>query len=193
MEDHTEAVTDPRIPTLTTERLVLRPLEPGDLDDLVAIHAEPSFWWYPLRGPMPPEQTAQFIDRVRQRYESDGFGVEAVVERESGRLIGWAGLAVPHFLPQILPAVEVGWRLATAFRGRGLATEAGAAAVDFGFGPGGLTRIVSIYEPENERSGRVMERLGFTLWQDGLATDRGELVSVMELHRADWERRTSRG
>jgi RimJ/RimL family protein N-acetyltransferase len=89
--------------------------------------------------------------------------------------------------------VEVGWRLATAYRGRGLATEAGAAAVDFGFGPGGLSRIVSIYEPENERSGRVMERLGFTLWQDQLATDRGELVSVMELRRDDWERRTSRG
>jgi RimJ/RimL family protein N-acetyltransferase len=186
-------VTGARIPTLTTERLVLRPLEHDDLDDLVAIHAEPSFWWFPLRGPMSPEETAQFIDRVLQRYKSDGFGVEAVVERETGRLIGWAGLAVPHFLPQILPAVEVGWRLAADFRGRGLATEAGAVAVDYGFGPGGLDRIVSIYEPENERSGRVMERLGFTLWHDGLATDRGELVSVMELRRADWERRTSHG
>jgi RimJ/RimL family protein N-acetyltransferase len=188
-----DPVTGSGIPTLTTERLVLRPLDRGDLDDLVAIHAEPSFWWYPLRGPMSPEQTAQFVDRVLQRYENDGFGVEAVVERETGRLIGWAGLAVPHFLPQILPAVEVGWRLTSAFRGRGLATEAGAAAVDFGFGPGGLDRIVSIYEPANERSGRVMERLGFTLWQDGLATDSGELVSVMELRRADWERVTSHG
>ena len=54
--------------------------------------------------------------------------------------------AVPHFLPQILPAIEVGWRLAAPFRGRGLATEAGAAALDFGFGPAGLERIVSIFE-----------------------------------------------
>ena len=44
-------MTDSRIPTLTTERLVLRPFERGDLDDLVPIHADPSFWWYPLRGP----------------------------------------------------------------------------------------------------------------------------------------------
>jgi RimJ/RimL family protein N-acetyltransferase len=186
-------VTGSGIPTLTTERLVLRPFDRGDLDDLVEIHAEPSFWWYPLRGPMSPEQTALFLDRVMQRYENDGFGVEALVERESGRLIGWAGLAVPHFLPQILPAVEVGWRLAGPYRGRGLATEAGAAAVDFGFGEAGLERIVSIYETENERSGLVMERLGFTLWEAGIATDSGELVSVMELHRAEWERRTSRG
>jgi RimJ/RimL family protein N-acetyltransferase len=186
-------VTDSRIPTLTTERLVLRPFDHDDLDDLVAIHAEPSFWWYPLRGPMTPEQTGQFLDRVLGRYASDGFGVEALIERESGRLIGWAGLGVPHFLPQILPAVEVGWRLAPPFRGRGLATEAGAAALDFGFGPGGLSRIVSIYEVENEPSGRVMERLGFTLSETGLATDSGELVSVMELHRADWEGRSARG
>ena len=139
---------------------MLRPFEPGDFDDLVPIHADPSFWWYPLRGPMSAEDTERFLGRVMGRYESDGFGVEAVVDRESGRLIGWAGLGVPHFLPQILPAVEVGWRLAAPFRGRGLATEAGAAALEFGFGPAGLERIVSIYEPENVPSGRVMEHLG---------------------------------
>ena len=52
--------------------------------------------------------------------------------------------------------------VAGAYWGKGLATEAGAAAVDFGFTTGGLVRIVSIYEPENAASGRVMERLGFT-------------------------------
>jgi RimJ/RimL family protein N-acetyltransferase len=186
-------VTDSRIPTLTTERLVLRPFERGDFDELVPIHADPSFWWYPLRGPMSAENTERFLDRVIGRYASDGFGVEAVVDRESGRLIGWAGLAVPHFLPQILPAVEVGWRLATPFRGRGLATEAGAAALEFGFGPAGLERIVSIYEPENVSSGRVMERLGFTLSEAGIATEQGELVTVMELRLADWESQVARG
>ncbi len=186
-------MTDPRIPTLTTERLVLRPFEPGDFDDLVPIHADPSFWWYPLRGPMSAENTERFLDRVIGRYETDGFGVEAVEERETGRLIGWAGLAVPHFLPQILPAVEVGWRLAEPFRGRGLATEAGAAALEYGFGPAGLNRVVSIYEPENVASGRVMEHLGFALSEAGMETDSGELVTVMELYRSEWESRAVRG
>ena len=72
-------------------------------------------------------------------------------------------------------------------------TEAGAAALDFGFGPAGLERIVSIFEPENVPSGRVMEHLGFTLSATGLATESGELVTVMELHRADWESRAARG
>ena len=183
----------PAIPTLTTERLVLRPFTHEDLGELAVVHAEPSFWWYPLRGPMSEKDTAEFLERVIVRYESDGFGVEALVERVSGRLIGWAGLAVPHFLPEILPAVEVGWRLSQPYRGRGLATEAGGAAVDWGFREAGLDRIVSIYEPENEPSGRVMERLGFTYALSTTATPRGEKVVVMELPRERWEARAAGG
>jgi RimJ/RimL family protein N-acetyltransferase len=186
-------VDPPGIPTLTTERLVLRPFVRSDLADLAALHAEPSFWWYPLRGPMSDEDTAGFLDRVIGRYESDGFGVEALVERASGKLIGWAGLAVPHFLPEILPAVEVGWRLAAAHRGRGLATEAGSAAVRWGFTEGGLDRLVSIYEPENVASGRVMARLGFTHWRTTSGTLRGETVDVMDLTRDRWEERIAHG
>ena len=182
----------PGIPTLTTERLVLRPFEPGDLDALVAIHAEESFWWYPRRAAMPAEETGRFLDTMLQRYADDGFGIEAVIERASGTIIGWAGLAVPHFLPEILPAVEVGWRLSGPYRGRGLATEAGRAAVDFGFTAGGLECIVSLYEPENVASGRVMQRLGFT---HRLTTvgPRGEDVAVMELHKSRWEERRAHG
>jgi RimJ/RimL family protein N-acetyltransferase len=177
----------PRIPILTTDRLVLRPFVPADLDELATLHADESFWWYPLRGGMSKEDTEAFLERVIGRYESDGFGVEAVLNRESGAMIGWAGLAVPHFLPEILPAVEVGWRLAPAARGRGLATEAGAAAVRWGFVEGGLDRIVSIYETDNVASGRVMERLGFTYCMTATTTPRGEEVDVTALTRARWE------
>ena len=152
----------PGIPTLTTSRLVLRPFVLRDLDELAVIHAEESFWWYPLRSGMSKEETAGFLQRVTARYDSDGFGIEALLDRASGAMIGWAGLAVPHFLPEILPAVE------------------------FGFTTGGLDRIVSIYEPENVASGRVMEHLGFTL---DLATtgQRGEELAVTELLRERWE------
>jgi RimJ/RimL family protein N-acetyltransferase len=177
------------IPTLTTARLVLRPFTPDDLAELAAIHAEESFWWYPRRRGMTAEETAEFLNRMLGRYESDGFGIEALIDRAGGAMIGWAGLAVPHFLPEILPAVEVGWRLSAPFRGRGLATEAGAAALGFGFTTGGLERIVSIYEPENVASGRVMERLGFVPWLTTTGPG-GEEVTVTELTRARWEGRT---
>ena len=177
------------IPRLTTDRLVLRPFVPEDLAELVGIHAEESFWWYPLRAAMTTEQTADFLQRTMARYESDGFGIEAVIDRLSGAMIGWAGLAVPHFLPEVLPAVEVGWRLSGPYRGRGLATEAGRAAVDWGFSVGGLSRIVSIYEPENLASGRVMEHLGFAPYLTTRHPGRDEVVVVTELTRAQWEER----
>ena len=142
---------------------------------------------------MTTEETVGFLDTgARSATTSDGFGIEALIERASGTMIGWAGLAVPHFLPEILPAVEVGWRLSGPCRGRGLATEAGAAAVDFGFTDGGLERIVSIYEPENVASGRVMERLGFTHCRTTIGP-RGEEVAVTELHRGRWEERRAHG
>ncbi len=182
----------PGIPTLVTERLVLRPFVLGDLDELAAIHAEESFWWYPLRKGMTKEETGQFLERVLTRYESDGFGIEALVDRANGTMLGWAGLAVPHFLPEILPAVEVGWRLVHAQWGKGLATEAGAAAVDFGFTTGGLSRIVSIYEPENVASGRVMARLGFSRCLETTGP-RGEEVAVTELTHEQWKARRAHG
>jgi RimJ/RimL family protein N-acetyltransferase len=180
------------IPVLTTERLVLRPFTADDLPALVVLHAEESFWWYPLRRGMPEVETKDFLGRVIERYDTDGFGLEAVVDRTSGVIMGWAGLAVPHFLPEILPAVEVGWRLAEAYRGQGLATEAGSAAVDWGFTEGGLERIVSIYEPENAPSGRVMERLGFTYERTTVGPARGRTVHVMELSRQRWADRRRR-
>ena len=176
----------PGIPTLTTPRLVLRPFAFSDLEELAAIHAEESFWWYPLRSAMSKDETVGFLERVLARYESDGFGIEALLDRVSGTMIGWAGLAVPHFLPEVLPAVEAGWRLSGPWRGRGLATEVGAAALEFGFTTGGLERIVSIYEPENVASGRVMEHLGFTYWRTTTG-NRGEEVVVTELTRTRWE------
>ncbi len=181
------------IPTLTTGRLVLRPFVHADLDQLAALHSEESFWWYPLRRGMNPQETAAFLNRTIERYGSDGFGVEAAIDKESGSMIGWAGLAVPHFLPEVLPAVEAGWRLARRYWGRGLATEAGEAAVGWGFTLGALDRLVSIYEPENAASGRVMERLGFTPTLSTAHPERGETLIVTELTRTDWQERRAHG
>jgi RimJ/RimL family protein N-acetyltransferase len=180
------------IPVLTTERLLLRPFTQDDLEELVPIQEEESFWWYPLRRGMTADETAAFLSRVIAHYEADGFGLEAVIDRSSDAMLGWAGLAVPHFLPRILPAVEVGWRLVPAVRGRGLATEAGAAAMRYGFTDAGLERIVSIYEPGNIASGRVMAHLGLRHY---LTTPgpRGEELYVTALGRVDWEDSAARG
>ncbi len=171
---------------LETERLVLRPLGPDDLEALTALHAEPSFWHYPFGRGQTPAETEGFLVRVIDSYSRLGFGLHAVEERRTGAMIGWAGLSVPEFLPEILPAVEVGWRLGSAWWGQGYATEAGAAWVHWGFETLGLDRIVSIFEPDNERSGRVMAKLGFELERVTVHPRRGICVHVTVLTRGRW-------
>lgn len=150
-------------PTLTTERLLLRPLTVDDLDELAPLHAQESFWRYPFGRGWSRDETEAFLQRTMDRYDDPGLAVSAVVISSTDELAGWAGLSVPTFLPEILPAVEVGWRLGEQFRGQGYATEAGACWVSFGFEQLGLDRLVSIYEPANVASGAVMRRLGFAL------------------------------
>jgi RimJ/RimL family protein N-acetyltransferase len=171
-------------PTLTTERLLLRPLATDDLDALVELHAEESFWHYPFKRGWTRNETSAFLERTISRYEDPGLAVSAVVVADTGELAGWAGLSVPTFLPSILPAVEVGWRLGSRYRGRGYATEAGRAWVHHGFDQLDLDTIVSIYEPANVASGAVMRRLGFTLEREAVHPTLDIPLHVMSLARA---------
>ena len=173
-------------PTLTTERLVLRPFVLGDLDALAALHAEESFWRYPLGRGQSREETAEFLERTIASYRDPGCGVSAVVVADTGELAGWVGLAVPTFLPEILPAVEVGWRLGERYRGCGFATEAGRAWVRYGFEVLGLTSIVSIYEPANAASGAVMRRLGFQPFLVTESSQYGVPLHVLSLSVDAW-------
>lgn len=149
------------ITTLETERLVLRPFTRDDRAALSTLGAEESFWWFGMRRGATAEESSAFLERVIASYEEETPGIHAVVERATGELAGYAGLSIPRFLPEVLPAIEVGWRLGTAYRGRGYATEAGAAALTWGFTELGLTRVLSICEPDNIASYRVMDHLGF--------------------------------
>jgi RimJ/RimL family protein N-acetyltransferase len=175
------------VPVIETERLVLRPFTHDDLDGLISLHGEESFWHFPLGRAMTKAETEEFLERLIGRYEDEGLGQHAVVERSTGLLAGWAGLSVPHFLPEVLPAVEVGWRLGEAFRGRGYATEAGAATIRWGFEARNLDRIISIFEPGNVASGAVMERLGLTLDRITSLPQRELEVNVLVLTAGRWE------
>lgn len=175
-------------PTLQTERLHLRSFVTDDLDEFAALHAQESFWYYPFRRGWTVDETKAFLDRTFERQEAGEPAMSAVVVAETDELAGWAGLAIPRFLPEILPAVEVGWRLGEQHRGRGFATEAGRAWVRYGFEELDLDRIVSIYEPENVASGAVMRRLGFVSDRVTEQPDRAIVVHVMALARDDWQK-----
>ncbi|MBK6705069.1 MAG: GNAT family N-acetyltransferase [Caulobacteraceae bacterium] len=97
------------------------------------------------------------------KWEECGFGCWIAIEKSTQRVIGYVGISVPHFLPEILPAVEVGWRFDPDIWGRGYATEGAAAALDEAFNTLGLDAVCSAPQSINPPSSRVCDRLGMRL------------------------------
>jgi RimJ/RimL family protein N-acetyltransferase len=151
---------------VTTERLVLRGWTARDHDALAAINADPEVMrWIGSGRVLGRGFSDDLIVRFQGEWRERGFGLWAVSWRDdpARELLGFCGLTMPAFLPEVLPAAEVGWRLGRGVWGRGVATEAARAAVAFGFAPErGLREIVAVVAPENARSLRVAEKLGMT-------------------------------
>ena len=170
-------------PSLRTERLLLRPWRPDDLDALAALNEHPEVMrWVAPNRPLRREESAELLDRLVRHWDEHGFGLWAVQPREEGAAcIGFAGLAIPSFLPEVLPAVEVGWRLERGHWGRGLGTEAARASVRYGLGTLELRRIVSIIDAGNVRSLRVADKLGMRPGRDRLHPVTRRRLRVLEL------------
>lgn len=160
-----------------TERLILRRFVPADADAFAALNADPEVMRYIGTGePLSRAASDELLARIAGHWRSHGYGLWCVAERTApDDCLGFAGLAVPAFLPEVLPAVEVGWRLAREAWGRGIATEAARAALDVAFGPLALKSVISIVAEGNERSVRVAEKLGMRRGRDRLHPLRGRL------------------
>lgn len=143
---------------LRTERLLLRGWRADDRAAFAAMNADPEVMAH-LQGPASPEASDAFVDRIEAHWNTHGWGLWALEIPSVTPFIGYVGLWPADYLGGP-PTVEVGWRLARRFWGRGYATEAARAALRFGFAEVGLDEIVSFTVPQNERSRRVMERIG---------------------------------
>jgi RimJ/RimL family protein N-acetyltransferase len=154
--------------SVQTERLLLRRWRASDLVPLAAMNADHEVMRFIGRGAVLGRNLSDdLLTRFEREWRERGFGLWAVEERAApGELLGFCGLTVPMFLPDLLPAVEVGWRLARGAWGKGIATEAGHAALTFGFEEHGMREILAIVDPANVRSLRVAEKLGMTARPD---------------------------
>lgn len=99
---------------------------------------------------------------MEAHFQEHGFGLWAVEIPGVATFAGFVGLSVPRFEAHFTPCVEIGWRLAAPYWGRGYATEGARAALEFGFDHLHLDQIVSFTVPDNVRSRRVMEKIGMT-------------------------------
>jgi RimJ/RimL family protein N-acetyltransferase len=106
------------------------------------------------------EATAEEIERWEDEWDEEGFGVFAVELLASGELAGFAGLSVPEYLPEVMPAVEISWRFGSPFWGQGYASEAAHATLEFALQDRGLDRVISVDRISNEASLNVVRKLG---------------------------------
>jgi RimJ/RimL family protein N-acetyltransferase len=148
----------PSIPTLSTERLLLRPWREEDLPAFAALNADPRAMEF-LPKCLERGESDALAARIAAHFRQHGFGVWAVEVAGVAPFIGFAGLAVPGFEAHFTPCVEIGWRLAFAHWGRGYATEAARRVLAHAFGRLGRAEIVSFTTRDNRRSRAVMERL----------------------------------
>jgi len=171
-----------------TDRLTLRRWRAEDREPFAAINADPEVMRFIGTGAVLGRGLSDdLIARFEREWSERGFGLWALSARDDPdeALLGFCGLTVPMFLPSVLPAVEVGWRLARDAWGRGYATEAARAAVAFGLDEArGIQEILAIVDPANERSLRVCSKLGMTARPDRThpATRRRVRVLGLGLH-----------
>ena len=147
---------------IETDRLLLRPLVPGDLDGFLPVVNDPmSMRFYPK--PFDREMARVWIERVGERCRRDGYGLLAVVERETGEMVGDCGpmrMETGHGT-----FVELGWHIRPDRQGRGFAVEAGRACRDEAWRVLDVDRLISIIRPENVPSWSVARALGFRPWR----------------------------
>ena len=172
------------IPTIETERLTLRPFREADVTAVFELLQDPDVVRYVGDRRVPTLQEAwRAIAGWLGHWALRGYGQWAIEERSSGRLIGRAGI----INPVDWPGPEVGYLLGKAWWGRGYATEAARAAMEWGFERIAFEELLSLIDPANAPSIAVATRLGESL--RGETELLGNRVLVYGISRAEWQAR----
>ncbi|MBC2935175.1 GNAT family N-acetyltransferase [Nocardioides sp. zg-1228] len=182
------------LPSLSTDRLVLRPVELGDLDLMVALNSDPAVMTYIRgRGATPDETAAEW--RQRLDHQSDaarGLGYWAGFH--AGVFVGWWSASSFEGRPEIS---GIGYRLRASGWGRGLASEGATVMIRQAFACRDIDRVFASTMAANAGSRRVLEKLGMTKYASGaVSQDRQEIPGwehgevAYELTRAKWSRPT---
>lgn len=157
---------------------------PDDVEPWWRVCADPDVMrWIGDGSTSTVDQARQAIEAYEAGWEGSGFGLFAAERRDTGELTGFVGLAVPTFLPEVLPAVEIGWRLGRPHWGAGLATEGARAVLAWAFDDVGLDRLVSIHQVGNDASARVMAKLGMHLERETVHPTLGRRLHVWAVER----------
>jgi Acetyltransferases, including N-acetylases of ribosomal proteins len=144
---------------LKTSRLLLRQWCAADLEPFAEMNADVRVREY-FPGLLSREESDASVKIMTTHIEKNGWGFWAAELQETQEFIGFIGLQTVPYTAQFTPAVEIGWRLAYKYWGKGYATEGAKAALSFGLNTLDLKEIVALTVPNNFRSRHVMEKIG---------------------------------
>jgi RimJ/RimL family protein N-acetyltransferase len=149
------------IPRLETERLHMRPWHASDFEAFAAIMADADVARYLSGTPLSRADAWRSLAAGVGQWHLRGYGTWAVERKSDGALLGRVGII--H--PEGWPGIEVGWTLGKEAWGKGYATEAALASIDYAFITLPLDRVISIIHPQNVASQKVAARVGETKGQ----------------------------
>lgn len=150
-----------RLRLYETPRLTVRHWAAGDRDALARLNADPEVMrHFPAR--LSRAESDAFYARLQAARAQHGYAFPVVELKSTGVMIGFVGLSRATFPAPFTPATEIGWRLFPEYWGQGYASEAGEAALKYGFEQLGLDEIVSFTAIPNTPSQAVMRRIGMT-------------------------------
>jgi RimJ/RimL family protein N-acetyltransferase len=171
---------------LETPRLRLRRWRPEDLEPFAALNADRDVMRYLGGVPLTREGSDALAGRIMEHFDEHGFGLWAVEVKDDAAMAGFIGLAYPYFLPEVMPTVEVGWRLARDVWGQGLATEGARECVRAAFETLELDELCSIHVPDNVASRRIMEKLGMHFDLETKRPGDNLDLRVFKISRDEW-------
>ncbi|MEO6244757.1 MAG: GNAT family N-acetyltransferase [Opitutaceae bacterium] len=145
------------MPTIETERLVLRAFTQADLEPYFDMCSDPEVVKYLGDGTTLSRTDAwRHLAIFLGTWQLRGYGMWAAEEKTTGRFVGRVG----YLHPAGWPGIELAWALARQFWGLGLASEASRACLNYGFTACKFDHVISLIQPQNSRSIAVAERLG---------------------------------
>ena len=144
---------------ILSARLLLRQWKQSDFEPFAKLNADPEVMCY-FPAVLSRSESDGLACRHQGFIEEHGWGRWAAEERATGQFLGFIGLYIPPAALPFAPCVEIGWRLAKAHWGTGLATEGAAAALSHAFDTLNMAEVVSFTSIHNVRSQAVMQRLG---------------------------------
>ncbi len=162
-----------------TERLIIREFQVFDIEALAQTLAKPEVMQFSPTGVLSTKQTTVKIQSFLDSYQKYGYGKWAVIHRQSGRLIGYCGIAVEEIEGKL--ENELGYRIDSEFWGQGLATEAANACLEYAFTKFNFDYVLGIVEPENRASVKVLEKIGMEFVKE--STWRGKVVRIYQVMR----------